>query len=49
MEEFKIRLGYESWDSIFINNENTDVDSLFNIFLNNFFKNSLHKFSTLEK
>jgi hypothetical protein len=42
MEEFKIRLSYESWDSIFSNNDNMDVDSLFNISL---FKNSLHKFS----
>jgi hypothetical protein len=44
MEVFKIRLSYETWDSIFRNNDNMDVDSLFNIFLNNF-KNSLHKFS----
>jgi hypothetical protein len=38
MEEFKIWLSYESWDSIFSNNDNTDVDSLFNIFLNNYLK-----------
>jgi hypothetical protein len=36
MEEFKIRLSYESWDSMFSNNDNMDVDSLFNIFLNNY-------------
>jgi hypothetical protein len=35
MEEFKIRLSYESWDSIFSNNDNMAVDLLFNIFLNN--------------
>jgi hypothetical protein len=35
MEEFKIRL---SWDSIFSNNDNMDVDSLFNIFLNNYLR-----------
>jgi hypothetical protein len=38
MEEFKIRLSYESWDSIFSNNDNMDVDSLFNIFLNNYLR-----------
>jgi hypothetical protein len=38
MEEFKIRLSYESWDSIFSNNDNVDVDSLFNIFLNNYLR-----------
>jgi hypothetical protein len=31
VEEFKIRLSYESWDSIFSNNDNMDVDLLFNI------------------
>jgi hypothetical protein len=35
MEEFKIRLSYESLDNIFSNKDNMDVDSLFNIFLNN--------------
>jgi hypothetical protein len=34
-EEFKTRLSYESWDSIFDYNGNTDVDILFNSFLNN--------------
>jgi hypothetical protein len=38
MEEFKIRLIYELWDSIFSNNDNMDVDSLFNIFLNNYLR-----------
>jgi hypothetical protein len=38
MEEFKIRLSYESWDSIFSNNDNMDVDSLFNIVLNNYLR-----------
>jgi hypothetical protein len=32
IEEFKTRLSYESWDSIFDNNGYTDVDSLFNSF-----------------
>jgi uncharacterized protein with ParB-like and HNH nuclease domain len=36
MEKFKIRLSYESWDSIFSNNDNMDVDSLFSMFLNNY-------------
>jgi hypothetical protein len=38
MYKFKIRLSYESLDSIFSNNDNMDVDSLFNIFLNNYLK-----------
>jgi hypothetical protein len=38
MEEFKIRLSYESWDCIFSNNDNMVVDSLFNIFLNNYLR-----------
>jgi hypothetical protein len=38
VEEFKIRLSYESWDSIFSNNDNMDVDSLFNTFLNNYLR-----------
>jgi hypothetical protein len=38
MEEFKIRLSYESWDTIFSNNDNMDIDSLFNIFLNNYLR-----------
>jgi hypothetical protein len=38
MQEFKIRLSYESWDSIFSNSDNMDVDSLFNIFLNNYLR-----------
>jgi hypothetical protein len=28
MEEFKIRLSDESWDSLFNNNDNMDVDSV---------------------
>jgi hypothetical protein len=36
-EKFKIRLSYESWDSIFGNNS-MDVDSLFNLFLNNYLR-----------
>ena len=38
IEEFKTRLSYESWDSIFDNNEYTDVDSLFNSFHNNYLR-----------
>jgi hypothetical protein len=38
IEEFKIRLSYESWDSIFSNNNNMDVDSLFHTFLNNYLR-----------
>jgi hypothetical protein len=38
MEEFKIRLSYGSWDSLFSNNNYMDVDSLFNIFLNNYLR-----------
>ena len=38
VEEFKTRLSYESWDCIFGNNGNMDVDSLFNIFLNNYLR-----------
>jgi hypothetical protein len=38
MLEFKIRLSYESWDSIFSNNDNMDVYSLFNILLNNYLR-----------
>ena len=37
IEEFKPRLSYESWDSIFDNN-NMDIDSLFNLFLNNYIR-----------
>jgi len=33
-QEFKTRLSYESWDSIFGYNGNIDVDKLFNSFLN---------------
>jgi hypothetical protein len=39
-----MRLSYESWDSIFNNNGNRDVDSLFNVF--ELTKNILHKFSS---
>jgi hypothetical protein len=38
IEEFKTRLSYESWDSIFGYNGNTDVDILFNSFLNNYLR-----------
>jgi hypothetical protein len=35
LEECKTGLSYEYWDSIFNNNDNNDVDSLFNRFMNN--------------
>jgi gas vesicle protein len=38
IEEFKTSLSYESWDSIFGNNDKVDVDSVFNIFLNNYLR-----------
>jgi hypothetical protein len=38
IEDFKIRLSYESWNSIFGNNDNMDVDSLLNTFLNNYLR-----------
>jgi hypothetical protein len=38
IEEFKTRLSYESWDSIFGYNGNMDVDILFNLFLNNYLR-----------
>jgi hypothetical protein len=46
IEDFKIRLSYESCNNIFDNNECTDVDTLFNLFLNNYvriFHTSFHK------
>jgi hypothetical protein len=36
--EFKTRLSYESWESIFGYNGNIDVDILFNSFLNNYLR-----------
>jgi hypothetical protein len=38
IEEFKTRLSYESWDSVFGYNGNIDVAILFNSFLNNFLR-----------
>ena len=37
VEEFKTRLSYESWDNIFSDND-SDVDSLFNTFTNNYLR-----------
>jgi exonuclease III len=45
VEEFKIRLSYEFWDRIFGNNDNMDVDSSFNIFLNNYLRTVYTSFS----
>ena len=36
IEEFKSRLSYEFWDSIFGYNGKIDIDILFNLFLNNY-------------
>jgi hypothetical protein len=38
IEEFKTRLSYESWDSIFSCNGNIDTDTLFNLFHNNYLR-----------
>jgi hypothetical protein len=38
MDEFKIKLSYVFWDSIFHNNDNMHVDSLFNIIWNNYLR-----------
>jgi hypothetical protein len=38
MEEFKISLSYESWDSILSNNDTMGIDSLFKIFLNKYLR-----------
>jgi hypothetical protein len=38
IEKFKTKLSYESWDSVFDNNGNVDVDSLFSSFLNNYLR-----------
>jgi len=38
IDEFKIRLSCESWDCVFGNNDNMDVDSLFSAFLNNYLR-----------
>jgi len=36
--EFKTRLSHESWDNIFGSNGNMDIESLFNLFLNNYLR-----------
>jgi hypothetical protein len=36
--EFKINLCYETWDCVFGFKNNTDVDTLFNSFLNNYLR-----------
>jgi hypothetical protein len=38
VEEFKTKLSYESWESVFSHNENTNVDTLFNSFLNDYLR-----------
>jgi hypothetical protein len=47
IEDFVIRISYESWDSIFTHNNNMNVDLLFNTSFNNylriFYKSSLQK------
>jgi len=37
-EEFKIRLSFESWDCVFGNNDNIDVDLLFSAFLDHYLR-----------
>ena len=36
VDEFKTRLSYESWESVFSHNESANVDILFNSFLNDY-------------
>ena len=38
IEEFKTRLSYESWENVFNHNVNTNVDTLFNSFLNDYLR-----------
>jgi exonuclease III len=38
IKDFKITLSYESWDGVFSHNESTNVDTLFNSFLNNYLR-----------
>jgi hypothetical protein len=38
VEEFKTRLSYEYWESVFSHNKSTDVDTLFNSFLNDYLR-----------
>jgi len=38
VEEFKTRLSCESWECVFSQNENINVDSLFNSFLNDYLR-----------
>ena len=38
VEEFKTKLSYESWESVFNYNENINVDTLFNSFLNDYLR-----------
>jgi hypothetical protein len=48
MEEFKIRLSYESWDRLFSNNDKMDPDSLFNIYLNSYLRIVYTSFSLIK-
>jgi hypothetical protein len=38
VEEFRTRLSFESWESVFSRNEGTNVDTLFNSFLNDYLR-----------
>jgi hypothetical protein len=38
INEFKVSLSYETWDCVFGLNNNPDVDTLFNSFLNNYLR-----------
>jgi hypothetical protein len=38
IDYFKIRLSYETWDNIFTNSDNMNVNLLFSMFLNNYLR-----------
>lgn len=38
MEEFKTALSYETWENVFSHNKNSNVDTLFNSFLNDYLR-----------
>jgi uncharacterized secreted protein with C-terminal beta-propeller domain len=38
MAEFKLKVSYESWENIFGEDDNKDVDMLFNTFLNTYLR-----------
>jgi hypothetical protein len=38
MEEFKTAVSYETWENVFSHNENSNVDTLFNSFFNDYLR-----------